>query len=238
MKRFRLTAILACLAVFQLSCSSGKPRPILISIKRNLSKDEVTRMAKERYIRIRVLDENGKVIGDGTAFVLSKDIALTTFHVLRPNMLTVEANDGQKYAPIMPYLPLDTLADLIAFRPNNPPDVQPLEIADEVELGGKLIDYSNAGAKNGVPGEYIVSEPRLDERRMLLVPESEGGESGSALLNKHGEVAGIVCGIGTMEFISALDGKSSAKEPITLAVSANAVSRFLSAVRAQNPNLK
>lgn len=196
MRLRRFAPFLSALALIPFSCAKPKPAntpPEKPAQTRKFDEGDLLRATFGRYIQIAISDKEGANVGTGTAVRISKTLALSVFHALQTNCLTLEITRTGKAEPLQLIAPPDTLHDLIAFRPHDPFDGEAIPLAEKVEVGETVADYSNAMGRNGFFRKYSVARVSEDGELIELDRPTIPGESGAFLLNTKGELVGIVC---------------------------------------------
>ncbi len=135
---------------------------------------------------VPLITDQGNQRFKGSGLIISNDIILTVFHLLKPYGDT-KLVDGTRPEVIFsrPYQDL-TLLKFAKPIFSNMPQLK----AGNVQQGDKVYCYSNAQGLDGVYQEYTVG--KITERTIFVSPRLDEGSSGAAVYNKDGEVIGLV----------------------------------------------
>ncbi|WP_339749486.1 serine protease, partial [uncultured Rubinisphaera sp.] len=171
--------------------------------------EEVIERVLKSVVRIDVIDSNGQAFKQGTGFCIEKGIIATNVHVLKDgSRFKVTRPDG-KATVITGIWKYDVdrdiaLAQLGDVEGNG--NIPPLKIApeDSIRLGTSIFAFGNPKGLNFSVSSGLISS--LDRNIKELDPDMTGtglqidvssapGGSGGPIVNKHGEVVGILFAI-------------------------------------------
>lgn len=156
--------------------------------------------AAENVLYLEVYDSSDTCVGSGSGFLINDDVTLVTnYHVIGDayRMIAMTAN-GKQSVEVDTVLAYDKDADLAILKCSEKIGVSPLQLADSDRVKQGDTVYA-AGYPLGVANtlsDGIVSSRYIDEYGVELLQITapiSGGSSGGALLNKSGQVVGVVC---------------------------------------------
>lgn len=156
--------------------------------------------AAENVLYLEVYDSSDTCIGSGSGFLIKDDVTLVTnYHVIEDayRMIAMTA-DGKQSVEVDTVLAYDKDADLAILKCSEKIGVVPLTLADSDQVKQGDAVYA-AGYPLGIANtlsDGIVSSRYVDEYGVELLQITapiSGGSSGGALLNKSGQVVGVVC---------------------------------------------
>jgi len=149
-------------------------------------------------IVVLTFDKEGRNLGQGTGFFVTKDgDVVTNYHVLKgASRVDVRTSDGKVY-PVTRVVAEDEQGDLIRVSVSIPQDiVQPLPIhASFPEVGERVVVIGTPLGLEKTVSDGIVSAvrevPEFGKIIQVTAPISQGS-SGSPVVNMKGEVVGVV----------------------------------------------
>lgn len=161
-----------------------------------LSVEEVARLTKPSIVVVTISGRDGKQLGLGSGFVVSKDgLIATNLHVIgegRP--ISVQFADGTKF-DVTEVHATEQALDLAVIRIDKK-DLVPLVLADSDELkpGQPMVAVGNPLGFEFSVVEGVVSQTREVEGRSMIqvaIP-IERGNSGGPLMDRQGRVHGLL----------------------------------------------
>lgn len=135
---------------------------------------------------VPLITDRGDQKYKGSGLIISDDVILTAFHLLKPYGDT-KLVDGTRPEIIFsrPY------QDLVILKFEKPifMNLSKLE-AGEARQGDEVYCYSNAQGLDGVYQKYTVG--KVTDETIVVSPRLEEGSSGAAVYDKDGKVIGLV----------------------------------------------
>lgn len=158
--------------------------------------EDLVRRARPSIVVITFSDREGRQLGLGSGFVISRDgLIATNLHVLgeaRP--ITVQTHDGRKFDVTEVYASEPSL-DLAVVR-IDARDLPPLPLGDSdtLQQGQSVIALGNPrGLEHSVVSGVVSGRRDIDGKPMIqLAIPIEPGNSGGPLLDLQGRVHGIL----------------------------------------------
>ena len=175
---------------------AGKSDPPATAKTEALSVEEVARLTKPSIVVVTISGRDGKQLGLGSGFVVSKDgLIATNLHVIgegRP--ISVQFADGTKF-DVTEVHATEQALDLAVIRIDKK-DLVPLVLADSDELkpGQPMVAVGNPLGFEFSVVEGVVSQTREVEGRSMIqvaIP-IERGNSGGPLMDRQGRVHGLL----------------------------------------------
>ena len=139
-------------------------------------------------------------VGSGSGSLIESGVVLSVSHVVKEKN-TIELMSGEQY-DIKEILYRDEELDIIVFTIDCVTDH--LEICYKFKQGDEIFTYSNPLAIKGVTTKGIISKDdfEIDNKfQFMFTAPISAGSSGGAVLNKKGEIIGII--------VSQLDGQNN-----------------------------
>lgn len=161
-----------------------------------IDSEALAERARSSVVLIRSSDRSGSLGGSGTGFVVREDgVIASNFHVIgQHRAFEVEFADGRTFRPTR-ILAVDRDRDMALFE-IDAKGLPVLELGDSdaVRPGQSIITMGNPLGLEFSVGKGVVAAVRdLDEQEMLQVAVPlEPGSSGSPVLDKDGNVLGIL----------------------------------------------
>ena len=179
--------------------SPASPKPSTVPPARELSAEDLFKLASPSVVLIEVFNEQGVKTGTASGFVANESGAIiTNYHVIRgAYSANAHFQDGSTI-PVQGVVGSDPYRDVAILRVNL--GAKPLNLGDSerVQVGDKVIAIGSPLALQNTLSDGLVSGIRngVIQTSTPISP----GSSGGPLLNIHGEVVGIaVAGIMTAE---------------------------------------
>ena len=181
-----------CVLVIVLGLSNPSIAGPLIDLR------DLAKKTRPAVVSLSVSDIDGKQIGAGTGFLISRDGKLVTNrHVIeKASRATARSSDGE-FWDIQRLIAEDKQRDLVLLQLDGH-DFPSLSIsrADEVEPGTRIAVIGSPMGLDGTLSEGIVSAVReiFGCEMMQITAPISSGSSGSPVLNGYGEVIGVASG--------------------------------------------
>ena len=197
----RLVAVLSLLVFGSLvyAQSPSSPLPATSGSSDQASLPELIRRVKPSVVSILTYDPKGEPLISGSGFFIRPGEVVTNMHVIKgAQRIEIHTLDGKgRTYPVAGALAIDEEADLALLSVNLPEEKsRPLPVATTLpEEGEPIFLIGNPLRLEGSISNGIVSAirevPALGRIIQITAPVSHGN-SGSPLLNMHGQVIGIV----------------------------------------------
>ena len=198
-------ALVLTLAGCSLNVQSGKPefgRQNFHYLKPFPEYQAAFDQAKSRFVVLEARRLDGEVTGLASGIWMDKDHILSCFHVLTVDS-AIYFQTSSAEGRISHKLDRDAItkvspvADLVLFyAPGEGPDVTPIKIADDIQVGEELVSYGNANGMGGYMQILHVAENRVGDHpeynEIYLNEPVFEGMSGSGAYNVKGELAGVM----------------------------------------------
>jgi hypothetical protein len=157
----------------------------------------IARVANESIVSIVTSDNNGKPIGQGSGFFVSKDgLVVTNYHVIAEgSSAVVKLPDGAFYV-VDGMQAFDKARDVAVIKAHGK-NFQPLTLgdSDRVQVGEEVVAIGNPLSLESTVSNGIVSAVRTVEDQggkfLQITAPISPGSSGGPLFNMAGEVVGI-----------------------------------------------
>jgi S1-C subfamily serine protease len=157
----------------------------------------IAKNASESVVSIIMSDNNGKPVGQGSGFFVSKDgLIVTNYHVIAEGSSAVaKLPDGAFYV-IDGVLSFDKVRDVAVIKANGKNfQVLALGDSDRVQVGEEVVAIGNPLSLESTVSNGIVSAIRTVEEQggkfLQVTAPISPGSSGGPLFNMAGEVVGI-----------------------------------------------
>lgn len=157
---------------------------------------DLVEASRKSIVEIAYLGRDGKPAGVGTGFIISADgLIASNLHVIgEARKIIVKTSDGEQ-PKVIEVFASDPKLDLAIIRVDAR-DLTALKVADSSELrnGESVIAIGNPhGLRESVVSGVLSGKREIDGRQMLqLAMPIEPGNSGGPVLNRKGEVVGVV----------------------------------------------
>lgn len=151
------------------------------------------KVAQQRYVRLQTQNVRrpGADLTVATAVRIGCKLLFSNFHVLSADSITTELGPDEKLVEIS-VLNISTRMDLIAIESTVMiPDLPLVKLAEKIEIGELLVNYSSANGTDGFLKTYRVAKKTKGVHIFLDRPALHG-ESGSGLFNLNGELVAII----------------------------------------------
>ena len=163
-----------------------------------LTPQQIAEKAKAATVRVDVFDANNRKLGTGSGFFVRPNHIATNFHVIEgatAATLRAKLANQKKVYPIKRIRAVDKKHDL-AILQVAAPGVQPLPLGDSnvVEMGDAVFVMGNPVGLEGTFSMGNVSQIRVlgNVKRLQFNAPIARGNSGGPVLNKDGNVIGVV----------------------------------------------
>ncbi len=179
--------------VFLFSCAPT-PQQIISEEAVTLPVDLVSE--KARRSTVRIVSWAGTKIANGSGFFVAPDKIATNIHVVaRPGPILVKLVDGKTIWAVEYVAAYDVKNDLVVLKITGESTPLRLGDSDKVQTGEPIIAFGYPGGKYKVmPGVIAYSTKIFNWLRMKI--DTPVGSSGGPVLNKDGQVIGIIVGYG------------------------------------------
>lgn len=162
----------------------------------DLDTSEIAKRAMPATALIEIRDAHGEPVSFGSGFVVDPSgLIVSSLHVFEnADSATVKLQDGREFVEPK-IVGFDQKRDLIVLRvPAKDLPSLPLERHGMVQVGEKILTIGNPEGLAGSVSDGIVSSVREDETGKLyqLTAPVSPGSSGGPVLNRKGEVIGVV----------------------------------------------
>ncbi len=169
-----------------------------VSVIRELTSEEITEKCMSAVFKIRTYDKNGDQIGLGSGVLMSSDgLAATCAHVVNGIKKAVaELSDGTEYEVFI--YDMDVTSDIALIRVAGT-DLPYLERTEGIQNGDKVYALGYPGGETGrVTGGNVlnVNNTEFLTARIETSTMVYSGNSGGALVDRFGRLAGIVSSSG------------------------------------------
>ena len=161
-----------------------------------LTPQQIAEKAKSATVLLHKADAYGKWLGIGSGFFARRNVIVTNFHVIEDAaLLRAKLVDQERWYRIERTLAVDKKHDLAILRVSAP-RVQPLPLADSdmVEMGDAVFVMGNPVGLEGTFSMGNISQIRVvnDVKRLQFNAPIARGNSGGPVLNKDGNIIGVV----------------------------------------------
>jgi TonB family protein len=182
-----LIQIMMCLFIF----SFAQARPADHHI---LNQENVFQKAAASIVVVTGEDAKGQPVSPGNGFFVNDNLIATDYQVIR-NAIRIQIQIAGQDPIEARVVGVDSSRSVAILKVSGA-TLPPLKIAcpPEPSVGSKLYFVGNAGRSGGIPSQATVTRTRRDGiKRYLQFNVAVGsGKSGSPVLNKQGEVRGMV----------------------------------------------
>jgi hypothetical protein len=167
------------------------------------SQQTISRTPHPAVVRILSLEKSGTSYGSGT-LVARKDaygIVVTNWHVVRDVDGEILVTFPTGFRSTAKVLRADPTWDLAALLVWSPEDVEPIRFASRLPRPGEPLAIAGygSGSFRAVAGsckQYVAPGVNLPSEMIELTAVARQGDSGGPILNKAGELAGVLFGAG------------------------------------------
>lgn len=185
--------------------------------------------AANSVLYLEVCDDADNVIATASGFIIGDGTTLVTnYHVIDgAHHIVAYTPDGASSVEIHTVLAFDEKADLAVLKCEDNIGVPPLLLGDSdtVKQGDEVFAVGYPLGVANTLSDGVVSSRYLDEYNvdiLQITAAISSGSSGGALLNKTGEVVGVICA-------SYVDGQN-----LNIAIAANLVKTLIENVEKQD----
>lgn len=151
---------------------------------------------KARRSTVRIVSWTGTNIAYGSGFFAAANKIATNIHVVaRPGPIFAKLVDGKTIWTVEGVTAYDVKNDLVVLRIAGENAPLPLDNSDKVQTGEPIVAFGYPCGKYKVmPGTIARSKKIFNWLRMKI--DTPVGSSGGPVLNKDGQVIGIIVGYG------------------------------------------
>ena len=187
MKAHRICLLSLLTSVFLFSCAPT-PQQIVLEKAVTLPVDSVSE--KARHSTVRIVSWTGY----GSGFFVAPDRIVTNIHVVaRPGPIFAKLVDGKTIWAVEDVTAYDVKNDLVVLKIAGESTPLRLGDSDKVQTGEPIIAFGYPGGKYKVmPGVIAHSKEIFNWLRIKI--DTLVGSSGGPVLNKDGQVIGIIVG--------------------------------------------
>ena len=154
----------------------------------------------ESVLYLEVYDKNGEIFASASGFLVNDQTTLVTnYHVIQDAYrLKAWTSDGTEMVEITKYLAYDEIADLAVLQCETGLSASPVSLADSdavkqsepVYAVGYPLGLANTLSDGIVSSRY---EDAYGNDILQVTAAISEGNSGGPLLNRYGEVIGVIC---------------------------------------------
>jgi tetratricopeptide (TPR) repeat protein len=157
--------------------------------------DRIFKENNEAVIVVLTYDRKGKLIGQGSGFVVRQDGAIVTNYHVISNAANIKVRVGEKILEVEGLLHIDKENDIVILKAKGK-NLKTVKTGDieKLAVGEKVYVISSPqGLENTISDGILSGIREIEPERKILqitAPISKGS-SGGAVFNKNGEVVGI-----------------------------------------------
>jgi tetratricopeptide (TPR) repeat protein len=157
--------------------------------------DRIFKENNEAVIVVLTYDRKGKLIGQGSGFVVRQDGAIVTNYHVISNAANIKVRVGEKILEVEGLLHIDKKNDIVILKAKGK-NLKTVKTGDieKLAVGEKVYVISSPqGLENTISDGILSGIREIEPERKILqitAPISKGS-SGGAVFNKNGEVVGI-----------------------------------------------
>ena len=184
---------------FLFSCA---PAPQQIISEKPVAPPVDSASEKARRSTVRIVSWTGTKMAYGSGFFVAPDKIATNIHVVaRPGPIFAKLVDGETIWTVEGVTGYNVKNDLVVLKISGESTPLPLADSDDIQTGTPLVAFGYPGGKYKVmPGTIARSKKIFNWLRMKV--DTTVGSSGGPVLNKDGQVIGVIVGYGDDAFHS------------------------------------
>ena len=167
-----------------------------VSVYLRFPRVDTVRLVSSASGVVRVFDQAGGNLAQGSGFFVEPDVFITDHHVIDGGIQATVTVGGNVTIPIAGVLAVDRVHDLVALQTVRPGPAQLALATAEPQIGDAVSVYGAPLGLSGTLSTGIVSAaPDANQNRLQISAPISPGSSGSPVMTPSGEVIGVVTAI-------------------------------------------